>query len=788
MIKNYFKIAWRNLQKNKTFSIINIAGLALGLACSIFIFLWVKDEYNVDAFHKNGSRIYTVVSREYMDNKVTGSYDTPGMLGEELKRVMPEVELSCSYAYNHYYTFSASGKKMKMNGNFAGQDFFKIFSYPLLEGTSANSIKGLESVAVSRTMANNFFGSPAAAINQTLRFENYRDLKITAVFEDLPGNVSERFDYLLSWDFFIERENWVKDWHNSGPNTVVQLRADASPAIVAAKMQHFIKKYDKQYADLDRLELGLQRYDEKYLHANFKNGFVSGGRVEYVKLFSIVAIFILLIACINFMNLSTARSLKRSKEIGVRKVIGAVRSSLVLQFLGEALLFTLLAVVCSLIIVALLLPAFNNLTGKNIVYPGHDYRFWLSITALIIVTGCFAGSYPALLLSSFKPIAVLKNKVTISASSTWLRKGLVVFQFALSIIFITGMIIISRQVDYIQTKNLGYQPNNLVYLPITGLLVPQFDIFKNEALKIPGITGITKMSNRPVQIENTTGGVQWDGKAPNTNPNFTQVAAGYDFVKTMQSTIVEGRDFSPDYADSSNYIINETALSRIGYKEPLGKSLTFWGRKGTIVGVVKDFHFNSLHVPIAPIIIRLSGKASGGYALIRIAPGKTASALAGLEKLHRQLNPDFPFSHQFADEEYKFLYQSEMLVQKLSGYFAFLAILISCMGLLGLVLFTAEQRTREIGIRKVLGASAISLFRLLSKDFLLLVLIAFVIATPAAWLAMSSWLQNFEYKVSISWTVFAFAGMASMAIALLTISFQATKSALANPVKSLRSE
>ncbi|MEO6316103.1 MAG: ABC transporter permease [Chitinophagaceae bacterium] len=788
MIKNYFKIAWRNLQKNKTFSAINITGLGLGLACSIFIFLWVKDEYSVDAFHKNGSRIYTVVSREYADNKVTGSYDTPGMLGEELKRVMPEVELACNYAYNSYYTFSAHEKKMKMNGNFAGQDFFNIFSYPLLEGTVAGSLKQLESIAISRTMANNFFGSPAAAINQTLRFENYRDLKVTAVFENLPANVSERFDYLLSWALFTEREDWVKDWHNSGPTTVLQLRADANQATVNAKLQHFIKKYDKGYTDLDRLELGLQRYDEKYLHSNFKNGFVSGGRIEYVKLFSVVAIFILLIACINFMNLSTARSLKRSKEIGVRKVIGALRSSLILQFLGEALLFTALAVVCSLMIVALLLPAFNNLSGKNIAYPGNDYRFWLSMGALTIVTGCFAGSYPALLLSSFKPIAVLKNKISLSVSSTWFRKGLVVFQFTLSIIFIIGMIIISRQVDYIQTKNLGYQRNNLIYLPITGELAPQFDLFKNEALKIPGITGVTKMSNRPVQIENTTGGVQWDGKAPNSNPNFTQVAAGYDFIKTMQAAMVAGRDFSPDYADSSNYIINEAALLRIGYKDPIGKALTFWGTRGTIIGVVKDFHFNSLHVPIAPLIIRLSKKTSWGYALIRVAPGKTPAALAGLEKLHQQLNPDFPFSHQFADEEYAFLYQSELVVQTLSGYFAFLAILISCMGLLGLVLFTAEQRTREIGIRKVLGASVLSLFRLLSKDFLLLVLVAFVIATPVAWLAMNSWLQNFEYKVPVGWTVFAIAGLAAMLIALATISFQAVKASLANPVRSLRSE
>lgn len=787
MCKNYLKTAWRNMLKNKSFSAINIPGLALGLACSILIFLWVKDEYSVDAFHKNGNRIYVATSREYMDGEVSGSYDTPGMLGEELKRVMPEVEFACNYVWNEYYTFSTGDKKMKVEGNFAGKDFFKIFSYPLLQGTTETALKSPESIAISKKMADNFFGSPNAAINKTLRFENYKDLKVTAVFEDLPLNSSEHFEYLLNWDFFIEREPWVKDWNNSGPTTFVQLRKEANPALVEAKLQHFIKGYDKDYSNIDRLELDLQRYDEKYLHSNFKDGYIFGGRIEYVRLFSIVAIFILLIACINFMNLSTARSIKRAKEIGVRKVIGAVRSALIRQFLSEALLFTLFAVLISLVLLILVLPVFNNLTGKQIILPFSDYLFWAGIAALTIITGCIAGSYPALLLSSFKPITVLKGHLKLAPASGWFRKGLVVFQFALSIIFIVGMIVISKQVNYIQTKNLGYHKNNLLYIPISGNLGSNFSLFKNEGLKLSGITGISEMGQRPVQIVNTTGSVEWEGKAPNTRPNFTQVAVGYDFVKTMQAEIVQGRDFSEDFADSANYLINETALKKIGYKDPIGKTLTFWGIKGFIVGVVKDFHFNSLHVPIEPLIIRLT-KASWGVALVRTRPGETEVALRSLEKLHQKLNPEFPFSHQFADEEYAFLYKSEQLVQKLSTYFSFLAIFISCLGLLGLVMFTAEQRTREIGIRKVLGASISSLLRLLSKDFVALVLLAFAIATPVAWWAMNNWLQNFEYRVSISWAVFAIAGVSALGIALITISFQAIKAAIANPVKSLRIE
>jgi ABC-type antimicrobial peptide transport system permease subunit len=786
MLKNHFKIALRNLLKNKAFSAINISGLALGLTCSILIFLWVKDEYSVDAFHKNGNHIYIVTSQEYVDNEINGSYDTPGLLGEELKKVMPEVQLACNYSWSNYYTFSSGDKKIKQPGNFAGMDFFKIFSYPLLQGTPETALKSPESIAISQKMAASFFGNPEAAINKTLKFENYKELKVTAVFADIANNSSEQFEYLINWDLFVEREPWLKDWNNSGPTTFVQLRSDADPALVESRLQHFIKGYDMKYSEV-RLELGLQRYHEKYLHSNFKNGYISGGRIEYVRLFSIVAIFILLIACINFMNLSTARSIKRAKEVGVRKVIGAVRPALMWQFLCAALLFTLFAVLISVILLVVLLPVFNNLTGKQIVLPFDDYPFWMMMIALTIITGCVAGSYPALLLSSFKPIAVLKNNLKLTPASGWFRKGLVVFQFTLSIIFIVGMIIISKQVNYIQTKNLGYHKNNLIYFPLTGLGA-NYNLFKNEALKLPGIKEVSKMSNRPVQIENTTGGVEWEGKTPGTRPNFTQVAVSYDFVKAMQAQILQGRDFSENFADSANYLINESALKKIGYKDPIDKPLTFWATKGTIVGVLKDFHFNSLHVPINPLIIRLAGKQSEGTALIRSEPGKTQVALTGLEKLYQELNPEFPFSYQFADEEYGFLYKSEQLVQRLSGYFAFLAIFISCLGLLGLVLFTAEQRIKEIGIRKVLGASVPSLFGLLAKDFFVLILIAFVIATPLAWWVMVKWLDNFSYRTPVSWTVFALAGISALVIALLTISFQSFKSAIANPIKSLRIE
>jgi putative ABC transport system permease protein len=787
MFKNNLKVARRNLVKNKMFSFINISGLSLGLTCSALIALWIQDEYNMDSFHENDDRIFTVTSFEYSGSEITGSYDTPGLLGEELKHVMPEVESACNYAWSSYYTFAVKDKKIKINGNFAGIDFFKIFSYPLLLGTKQTALKTPESIAISRKMATNLFGSPELAMGEAIRFEDYKDLKVTAVFEDLKDNVSEKFEYIINWNLFIERNNWLNEWHNSGPTTFVLLRKHVTPETVLPKLRHFIKNYDKEYSDLDRLELGLQPFHDKYLHSNFKNGYISGGRIEYVQLFTIVAVFILLIACINFMNLSTARSIKRAKEIGVRKVIGAMKGTLISQFMLEAFLFTIIAVLLSIVLLVILLPQFNLLTEKNISSPFTDLKFWIGIFSLIFITGIISGSYPAFLLSSFKPIAAIKNNLRLSSSSGVFRKALVVFQFGLSMIFIVGMIVISRQVEFIYNKNLGYQKSNLIYLSLTGNIAANFDLFKNEALKRKGIVDITSMSQRPVEIENSTGDVEWDGKVPNTKPNFTQAAVGYDFVKTMKATMLYGRDFSEDHADSTSYIINETALKIIGYKDPIGMPLIFWGNSGTIIGVIKDFHFNSLHVPIRPLILRLK-KGKWGYALIRTTPGQTQLALAGLESLHEKLNPAFPFAHQFADEEYAYLYASEKIAKQLSVYFAFIAILISSLGLLGLVIFSAEQRTKEVGVRKVLGASVSQIIALLSKDFMTLVFVSVVLSSPVAYYLMNEWLQGFEYHIYIQWWIFIIAALGSVIIALLTISFQAIKAATTNPVNSLKSE
>lgn len=790
MFKNYFKTTIRNLWKNKTFSVINIMGLALGLACSLLIMLWVNDEYKVDAFHKNGKQLYSVFEQQFRDGKVDAFHGTPGVLADELKRIMPEVQYATNYAWNDLATFEANNKIIKENGNHAGPDFFKMFTYPLLEGNAITALQSPSDIAISKKMAEEFFGSPAEAIGKTIRYQNKEDYKITAVFDNVPKNSTAQFDYILTWHVFLEKQNWAKDWTNNGPPCYVMLRQGTDAKAFEKKINRFLDNYNKEQTGHSYIRLGIERYGDVYLYSSFdKKGNVSGGRIQYVKLFSIVAIFILLIASINFMNLTTARSVKRAKEIGVRKVVGAVRLALVRQFIGEALIVAGVAVIVALLLVVFTLPRFNQFTGKQIQLPVNEPTFWFTIAALLLITGFISGSYPALYLSSFKPVRVLKGLPKFSGSALWFRKGLVVFQFILSMVLIIGTIVVSKQVNYIQTMNLGYDRENLLYIPLEGDLEPKYELFKTMILQTPGIKDVSRITDVPTQIENGTGGVDWIGKDPTKDIEFTQSAVGYDFVKTMRLQMAQGRDFSKDFpTDSVGYILNEAALKTIGYKDPIGKPLTFWRKKGTIVGVIKDFHFNSVHTPINPLVLRMGEKIGWGSALVRTKPGKTKEALASLEKVCKELNPKFPFTYKFSDDEYANLYKSEQVVSRLANYFAFLAIFISCLGLLGLAMFTAEQRTKEFGIRKVLGASPLTLFTLLSKEFVFLVLIAIIIASPLAWMAMNNWLQNYTYHINMAWWMFGLAGLLSLLIALITVSFQAIKSAVANPVRSLRAE
>jgi ABC-type antimicrobial peptide transport system permease subunit len=792
MFKNYFKTAWRNIVRSKAFSAINISGLALGITCSLLIMLWVQDERSIDGFHANGSRLYQVYERQYYDGKVDAGYSTQGLLADELKRTIPEIQYASGLEYaaapGTLSTFEAQTKINKMSGFFAGADFFSMFSFPLLEGKPQSALNAPEGIAISRKMAELFFGSPEKAIGQTIRYENKDELQVTAVFENIPSHSSIQFDFLRSWKAFVKENAWVNNWGNTSPSTYVQLSAGADPLKIKSRIKDFVYNYRQKEKGFV-VELDLQSYPEKYLHSSFKNGKIDGGRIEYLRLFTLVAAFILLIACINFMNLATARSAKRSKEVGVRKVIGASKYALIGQFTGEAVLLTCISVLIAVIVVALLLPAFNTLTGKQLYLPVTRPSFWLFLAGLLLVTGLVAGSYPAFFLSSLKPVKVLKGSLRFSWSATFFRKTLVVFQFALSVVFIVGMIVIYKQMNYVQSINLGYDRENLVYIPIEGDLVKNYAQFKEEAGKLPGILSVSKMRNSPTVIEHHTGSIGWPGKDPNLTVSFADGVVGYDFVKTMKLELKDGRDFSRDFGtDSASFLLNETAAAKMGYKNPVGQTVTWGNRPGKVIGVLKDFHFNSIHQSIEPLILRLDENWAWGTILVRTGAGKTRETIAGLEKISKSLNPKFPFTYRFSDLEYMKLYKSEQVVSKLSNYFAFLAVFISCLGLLGLAMFTAEQRTKEIGVRKVLGASVPNIITLLSSYFIKLVLVAILIASPIAWYAMNRWLQGFAYKIDISWWIFAFAGLLTIGVALLTVGYQSIKAAVANPVESLRTE
>jgi putative ABC transport system permease protein len=789
MIRNYFLVAWRNMIRNKAFSGINILGLALGMTCSLLIMLWIQDERSVDGFHANGKQLYQVYERDYFDGKVEGNFPTQALLAEELAKQIPEVKYSSSLEWNSTNTFEAGKKIAKMSGSFAGADFFTMFSYPLLEGTPQTALNTLEGVAISRKMANLFFGSPESAMGKMIRYENSDNFRVSAVFEDLPANSSQQFDFLRSWIAFKkENADWIDNWGNTDAPTFIQLRPDANLAKVRAEIKDFIYRYQQKSKGF-RVELDLTSFPEKYLHSTFKNGQIDGGRIEYVRLFSLVAVFILLIACVNFMNLATARSTKRAKEVGVRKVIGAARPVLMAQFMGEALLLTLFSIGLAILLTVLLLPAFNNLTGKQLSLPVRQPLFWTAMLGLLLLAGFVSGSYPAIFLSSLNPVRVLKGALRFSGGATFFRKTLVVFQFGLSIIFLVGMIVMYRQMDYIQRANMGFDRDNLLYMPLEGELSNKYELFKQEAESLPAIQQVSKIRQAPTALYTHTGSIRWIGEAPNLVTSFVQSDVGYDFVKTMKLKLALGRDFSRDFpTDSLGFVVNEAAVKRMGYTDPIGKPVMWGNYRGQIVGVLQDFHFASLHQAIEPLIIRLNEGRQSGTLLVRLRAGRDKEGLAGLEKLCKELNPAFPFTYQFSDEEYNKAYRSEQLVSKLANYFAFLAIFISCLGLLGLAIFTAGQRTREIGVRKVLGANVPGIVALLSKDFLGLVLIAVVIASPLAWYIMYRWLLDFVYRTPISWWIFVVAGLSAVLIAFLTVSVQAIHSARANPVKSLRSE
>ena len=780
MLTNYLIAAFRSFRKQKVYSFINLTGLTLGLAGSLLIVLWVQDELRVDQFHARGDRLFLVMKNDfYSDGQIETNPATPGPLAEALAAEVPEVDQVVRTTGNWEQLLSVGDDHFKERGYFADSTFFELFSFPLLAGDPSTVFRDVSSIVISEPLALKYFGSAGQAVGKTIRLNHEADYRISGVFQEVPTHSSLQFDFVLPFSVVWNTNEHIQSWGNNFISTYVLLHPQASPATVGAKIKDMVKK---RYAEANT-ELFLFPFAQQYL-TEFAGGKPSGGRIVLVRLFALIAAFILLIACINFMNLATARSAQRAKEVGVRKAIGARRSSLVVQFMLESVVTTTVALVGALLLTELLLPTFNQLTEKSMAVPYQDPYFLLLLGGLTLFTGLLAGSYPAFFLSSFDPVRVLKGTIRTGVGARSLRQGLVVFQFVLSMVLITGTLVVYQQIHYIQDKDLGVNRENLIYFEGTPDQLARFATYKNALQQQPGIRQVTTASAPPISLYNNTTWFSWDGKNPNDQLAFNVAQVNYDFLETAGITLKEGRTFS---TDTANVLINEEAARRMGMTEPVGQRMMVWGREGRIIGVVRDFHNQDLHTAIPPLILSLRPE-DASQVLVRTEAGATAAALASLEALHDRYGQGYPFEYHFVDEDFERMYRTDTLVGQLSGYFGFLAIFISCLGLFGLAAYTVEWRTKEIGIRKVLGASVRSLVVLFSASFTKLVLLALVGAVPISWWLARQFLEGYAYRIDLSVGVFLLAGGLALLIAVLTVGYQSVKAARANPVDSLRSE
>jgi predicted permease len=768
-----------------------VVGLSSGLTCALLIYLWVQDELGFDKFHAQGDQIFRVMANHQHTDVTNTQPDVPGLLAPALKAEFPEIEKAVSTSSGgvkgtQIMMVSTEDKHFKASGRFASQDFFSIFSYELLAGHEDQVLTDKNAVVISESLAKKLFGTTENIIGKSLEWEasgSQGKVAVSGVFRDVPANSSEKFDLVLSFDFY-EKELYGKyaHWRNYYAYSYLMLKKGTDVAAFNAKILNFMKTK----AEDSNITLFVEPFSENYLHGKYVNGVKAGGRIEYVRLFSLIALFLLAIACINFMNLSTAKSTDRGKEVGVKKAIGAGRRTLVSQFLGESMLTAFGSLAVAILWVKLLLPQFNRIMGKQISLH-FDASFLVPMLGITLLTGLVAGSYPAFYLSNFNPVGILKGKIKASASELWVRKGLVVFQFGISLVLIVGVLIIYRQIEFVQNKNLGFDKNNLLQFDIQGKMGENREAFFSEIRQIPGVVGASSSSFR-LGKGNWTQGIQWEGKAPDADFTFFQVYSDAGALDALGLQMVEGRVFSKQFGtDKTGIIFNESAIKIMGLKDPVGKTVHHYNGDKQIVGVVKDFHFTSLHGTITPLFF-LYEPEKATQALVKISAGRERETIEQLKAFYEKFNPGYAFDFTFMDQNYQALYESEQRMSLLSRYFAGLAILISCLGLFGLTTYTAEQRRKEIGIRKVLGASVAGITSLLAKDFLKLVVIAIVIASPLAYYFMQQWLSDFAYRIDIQWWMFAIAGAAAVAIAFLTVSFQSVKAALANPVKSLRSE
>jgi putative ABC transport system permease protein len=787
MLINFFKITFRNLWKNRSYSFLNIFGLAIGIACAGLIFLWVENELSYDQFLPKKDRLYYVMENQTYEGKVRTFGSTPLPLALAIPKEIPGIAAACRMEQKQYL-FSLGDKSVNESGAYADSTIFSMFGLPFVEGSAGDAFRNLSDIVITEKVARQFFGKEKA-VGKTLKIDNKRDYRVSGVIRDFPENSTVKVSWIIPLDARFSPAMQVDpgNWPSNSILTYVELTPGADLAGVNRQLKDFIATKNTGAI----AKCFLFSANDWHLRANFEDGKQHGGTIDYVRMFVIIAWIILLIACINFMNLATARSERRAREVGVRKVLGAARKGLIGQFIGESILLSALSVTMGVLLISLVMPAFNLLTGKplemGLLRPTH----FGALAAIALLCGLVAGSYPALYLSSFNPIFVFKGIRIKGTGASFVRKGLVVMQFTVSIALIISTLIIYRQLQHIRSRDLGYNRSNLLTMDVQGNMVRHFDEIRQDLINTGVVSDAALNSFNTLSIGNNGSGATWEGKDPKQDPliSYRHITPG--FLATAGMQLVDGRDFrqDPPQADSDHVLITQAFAKMMGKGSAIGKKIGWGGpSRVTVVGVVKDFVYGDMYGQPDPVMFTCdTSDAMLLYARIRQGV-RPEEALTKIGAVMKKDNPAYPFQYSFVDDKFNALFTSETLMGQLSRLFAALAILISCLGLFGLSAYTAERRTREIGIRKVLGASITGITGLLSREFLQLVALSALIAFPVAWIAMSRWLQQYTYRIAIEWWVFVVAGVAAMGIALVTISFQSVRAAMMNPVNSLRAE
>ncbi|MCX2742617.1 ABC transporter permease [Mangrovivirga sp. M17] len=781
-MKNYFIISFlRNMKKNKMFSFINIFGLAIGLAFSLMVFAWVHNMYSVDKFHSNIDRIYQVMEHQtYSDGNILTTRATPGVLGPEFEKEVPEVELAARATWDYNMISSTDDNSVRQVIRFTDPNFLKIFSFPVLEGFP--SLNEPNEAVITKKAALELFNS-VNVVGKTMTLNGSEDYKISAVLDLDKSKSSIDFDVLVPFQPYYDHNQWMHTWGNNNTLCYVLLKENVDYNIVNSKISDFIKKR----VEGSVVDLFLYPFKDIFLKGSFRRKVEKGGQIENLKIFIVIAVFLLIIACINFMNLSTAQSVKKAKETGIRKVIGASRISLIRNYLFTTLIYAVLAVVAGLVLVELMLPYFNSISPLEVEVPYDSLIFWIGVVSIVLITTLMSGIYPAIYLSNFKAVSILKGKIEKGKSALRFRQLLVVVQFSLSIILITGTIFTHNQLKYMRNKNIGMDKDRIIFYYPHQSLFKKFDSWKNEIEKLPGIELVTRSDQSPIRVANNTGDPVWEGKNPDDHVIFDVVRVGEDFTETVGIKISKGRSWDGRATDSLGFVINDEAAKLMGMKNPVGEKLSFWGKNGTVIGVFEGVHTGSLRGPIAPTILNYD-PLNTWRVLVKFEPFQEEAALASLQSLHSEFDKVGPFEYSFMHDEYDNLYKNEEIVGKLAGVFTIVAIIISCLGLFGLASFSAEQRTKEIGIRKVLGSSVNSIVFSFNASFIKLLIISTIIAVPIIYFILDIWLNDFTYHLPLKASIFILGSISAFLVAIITVSYHALKAAHANPVNALKND